>query len=93
MIAAAAFAVGYLVNSKPAAAAPPAANAPSAVRGIGLAQYGNCQCANGSMCVGQGNCACCDKQGGTRVRLIITGKPAMQLQRKVSGYSYGGGLA
>ena len=94
LIAAAAFGAGYLFSKAYApAAAAPATNSPSAVRGIGVAQYGNCQCANGTMCVGRGNCACCDKAGGVPVRVIITGKPAMQLQSKVSGYGYGGGLA
>lgn len=32
---------------------------------IGAARgYGNCMCRDGSQCVGQGNCACCDKRGG-----------------------------
>ena len=111
IVAAAAFAAGYIAHKvmQPAAAPAAAPTSPmtqlppvwansvytaNAVRGIGVAQYGNCQCANGTMCVGRGNCACCDKAGGVPVRVIITGKPAMQaLQSKVSGYGYGGGLA
>jgi len=34
--------------------------------GASVRQYGNCQCANGSLCVGQGDCRCCDKQGGPK---------------------------
>lgn len=37
----------------------------SPVANVGAARgYGNCMCRDGSQCVGQGNCACCDKRGG-----------------------------
>lgn len=37
----------------------------SPLANVGAARgYGNCMCRDGSQCVGQGNCACCDKRGG-----------------------------
>lgn len=91
LIAAAAFGAGYLLSKAYApAAAAPATNSPTAVRGIGVAQYGNCQCANGAMCVGRGNCECCTKGGGTRIHTIITAQPMQRQVRSINGY---GGLA
>ena len=36
---------------------------PTNAANIGAAKsYGNCQCKNGSQCVGHGDCSCCDQQ-------------------------------
>jgi hypothetical protein len=103
LIAAAAFGAGYLLSKAYAPAAAPTSPmtqlppswpdnvyTANAVRGIGVAQYGNCQCANGTMCVGRGNCECCTKSGGMRIHTIITGQPMQAKVRSINGY---GGLA
>lgn len=60
------------VNNFAPVSAPPASSALTLTTSptlhtlnIGAARgYGNCMCRDGSQCVGQGNCACCDKRGG-----------------------------
>jgi len=58
---------------------------------IGAVQYGNCQCSDGSMCVGKGNCECCTNKGG-RIQVVITPRPvAMRTAPAMTAVS--GGLA
>lgn len=97
LIAAAAFGAGYLLANQTGSDAQVGRTKwvhVSAYKrhypGIGAAQYGNCQCANGTMCVGRGNCECCTKGGGTRIHTIITGQPMQAKVRSINGY---GGLA
>lgn len=58
-----------------------------ALSNIGAATYGNCQCKDGTMCVGKGNCACCSTKRGPVHTVILPVLKTTSTSRL--GYVYG----